>query len=205
MGKGARESWSRHWKIHRIKTARHERMEGEGGLVRRGTAWSINVDTEWKVMFENGVKERRQPLWEFLFTDTPTTTLESMWCDTQWDSWTLGKSVYLLLSPRINSITALGEKKILSSLKPHIPEDQQEKVSMNWGNVCITSYSKTYLKQNVTLLNTVFQMSYQSQFCISYSNKRKLCNLGSLGLSPEQFEKQRSWLDYCLGRINCFS
>lgn len=63
---------------------------------------------------------------------------------------------------------------------------------MNWGNVCITSYSETYLKQNVTLLNTVFQMSYQSQFCISYSSKRMLCNLGILGLSPEQFEKQRS-------------
>lgn len=47
-------------------------------------------------------------------------------------------------------------------------------------------------------------MSYQNQFYISYSNKRKLDSLGSLGLSPEQFEKTKELIRLWLWK-DCFS
>lgn len=116
-----------------------------------------------------------------------------VWCDTQWDSRTLGKSMYLLLSSRINSITALGEKNplVLSKFTIH-----------TWGSAgkgqhelgkCLYNIIQWDLFENKMLLSKhSFPMSYQSQFCISYFSKRMLCNLGILGLSPEQFEKWKS-------------
>lgn len=119
MGKGAHVSWSRHWKTHRIKTARQwkdgrvERFSEKGYCLVHQCGYRMKGNTwEWSK------RAQTASLGNFVYW-YPTTTLESMWCDTQWDSRTLGKSMYLLLSPRINSITALGKKKILSSLKAH--------------------------------------------------------------------------------------